>query len=510
MRIFILAVMLISTTGQAKEWHITTDGSSTGSGTIEDPITIKKALELGTPVQAGDTILIHGGRYFGTIWSKVAGTQGNPVIVKPYNKENVIFDAGPQADWKENAILQSYGSDVWFIDLLFTSSESNRVSTIAGPHQSEIYTATGLNLFGERNKVINCRFHDCIGGGIGLWSTAANSEVYGCIIFHNGWVGPDKGHSHGIYTQNENGVILIHDNIFFNAMSQNFQAYSTNGGGAAGYELNNNMSFNSGIIDATQQEWVRNYLLASPEPIVNVIMENNYAYHNNPQGQYTYPSVQIGYNASIANESVIVKNNYFIGGSTAAHVNWYSKIEFTDNTFHSWYHMFDLADMYDDSSLTAEIQIWDNNSYYGANGQTTFAGQFFDDYRASRSFDTNGSYFNKAPTVTRVEVLPNKYRAGRGHIYIFNWENLDSAKVDISSVSAHNDVVNIYDIENLYGGPVVSIVYLGAAIEIPLNLTDTYPPHGIGPLTPAHTDKEFGVYLILSNEEMKPSPLEVN
>ncbi len=51
--------------------------------------------------------------------------------------------------------------------------------------------------------------------GLRLLEGATNAEIYGCLIYYNGWEAPDRGHGHGIYAQNQTGTKKITDNIVF-------------------------------------------------------------------------------------------------------------------------------------------------------------------------------------------------------------------------------------------------------------------------------------------------------
>ncbi len=39
--------------------------------------------------------------------------------------------------------------------------------------------------------------------GFSFWDEATNSEIYGSIVYYNGWQRPDDGHGHGVYGQNQ-------------------------------------------------------------------------------------------------------------------------------------------------------------------------------------------------------------------------------------------------------------------------------------------------------------------
>ena len=64
----------------------------------------------------------------------------------------------------------------------------------------------GLNVQGGRNcKYIHLVIHDCR-QGVSFWSGDQGGELYGCVIYDNGWPATDRGHGHAVYTQNREGV----------------------------------------------------------------------------------------------------------------------------------------------------------------------------------------------------------------------------------------------------------------------------------------------------------------
>ena len=67
----------------------------------------------------------------------------------------------------------------------------------------------GLHMRGGTNcKYINLVIHDCA-QGVSSWVGAEDIEIYGCLIYENGWKAPDRGHGHCIYTQNQTGTKTI-------------------------------------------------------------------------------------------------------------------------------------------------------------------------------------------------------------------------------------------------------------------------------------------------------------
>jgi hypothetical protein len=48
---------------------------------------------------------------------------------------------------------------------------------------------------------------------VSWWSGDIDSELYGCLVYDNGWTASDRNHGHAIYTQNKEGTKVIADNI---------------------------------------------------------------------------------------------------------------------------------------------------------------------------------------------------------------------------------------------------------------------------------------------------------
>ncbi|MEG7741721.1 hypothetical protein U2084_14885, partial [Listeria monocytogenes] len=72
-------------------------------------------------------------------------------------------------------------------DLEFAQTGLARQSAQSGSVPNDITIAHGVDIHAIGTKIINCVIHDAVGNGIGLWSDASGSEIYGNVIYYNGW-----------------------------------------------------------------------------------------------------------------------------------------------------------------------------------------------------------------------------------------------------------------------------------------------------------------------------------
>ena len=85
----------------------------------------------------------------------------------------------------------------------------------------------GLNVnTGTGCKFINLVIHDN-SQGVSWWSASKDSELYGCLIYDNGWAGTDRGHGHAVYTQNADGTKTIADCVMTGGHGYTLHAYGS-------------------------------------------------------------------------------------------------------------------------------------------------------------------------------------------------------------------------------------------------------------------------------------------
>jgi PKD repeat protein len=345
--------------------------------------------------------------------------------------------------------LAVYGSNTWFMGFELTNSGGFRSNPVAGslpPNR----LGFSMDVYGPGTKILNMVIHDA-GQGIGLWTAATGAEATGNIIFYNGWEGPDEGHGHGIYTQNQApSVKRITENVLFDQFALGIQAY-TESGAIDGIQLQGNVSFSNGVLSHLGG-YTDNLLIGGLQVAQTPSMTSNLTYSPTGAGDQN-----LGYNAGCTNASVT--GNTFVG-------------------------MFRLVNCLTGLSMTG-------NNFYG---QTTGF--------TPSSFPSN-TYLATRPTVNQVFVRPNPYETGRGHVVVYNWQLLSSVSVNLSSVVTVGSSYEIRNAQNFYAAPVASGTYAGGSVSLPMGPLSVAAPAGVA--APPATGPEFNVFVVLAAPPAKPA-----
>lgn len=440
--LLVLAGILFPRSSLASEWYVSPSGTSSANGTINDPWDLQTALNQPSSVIPGDTVWLRGGTYTGTFSSTLVGTSASPIVVRQYASERAKLDGSTLS---ANAVLQVNGSYTYYWGFEISRSDTNRVSSQTSSAPTDIVTTNGIyTATGAGNKFINLVVHDT-GQGYGFWTPALNSEIYGNLIYYNGWQAPDRGHGHGIYTQNNTGTKNIKDNIIFNQSGWGIHAY-TEGGTINNFDMDGNIAFNNGAL-ASQTSYYSNILLGGLQVASNNTISSNYTYYDSSK---TGGSNNLGYSAGCNTGSVT--NNYFAHvGKTALSIINCTNLTVTGNTFL---------------------------------GTASFSSTY-----------PNNTYSSTKPTNNVISVTPNQYDSDRANIVVYNWEQLSTVSVNPSEVLANNQNYSVYDVQNFFGDPIASGTYTGLPISIPMNSTAVAAPVGLS--APPHTSSEFGVFVLI-------------
>jgi len=295
----ILALVAHAEPTWGAHWYVSPHGHSAARGTRDRPWDIKSAFAGRREIAPGDTIWVRGGSYVGNFESTLAGTANSPVVVRGYPGERATLDGARRADV---AALMIKGPYSWYRDLEITNSSPVRVVSDSG---SDGPRGDGVDNYAVGTKLIDLVIHDAA-NGIGHWSTGSkpsNTEVYGCIIYNNGWEGPDRGHGHAIYTQNAEGVKTISDCIMTGGYGYSLHAYGSSRADVNNYLVVGNIVYNADT-----------FLIGGGKPSHGIRVLDNILYG---------VSMQLGYSAP-HNDDCDVRNNMVINSKLS--INKFEKV----------------------------------------------------------------------------------------------------------------------------------------------------------------------------------------
>jgi hypothetical protein len=439
------AVCLLALTarGLATDWYAAPNASDSGNGSFNNPWKLQTALNGPGNVLPGDTIWLRGGTYTGAYSAWINGSSTNPIVVRQYPGEHATIDGG---NTNGVTILTVAGSYTWYWGFEIMSSYGNRTSTQPGPAPSDILYGAAIDVDQSSGshpglKFINLVLHDTR-SGIGWWMQAIDSEAYGNLVYYNGWLGPDDGHGHGIYTQNQTGTKNANDNMVFFQFGHGFHAYGSVNAYLDNIDLTGNTLFMNGELTTHNQ---RNVLIGGDGPSHNPSVVNNYMYYGSSGAPST--AFKLGYGGQCINP--IVTGNY------------------VSNTTD-----FNCTGM----TITG-------NTFYGAIAGFT------------QSQFPNNTYYSSRPTGVKVFVRPNLYEAGRANITVYNWDGVATAAVDVSGILSPGDGFEVRNAQNFYGAPVLTGTYNGSPLNIPVGSLSPAAP--VGWAAPNPTGPDFNAFVLL-------------
>lgn len=439
-----LASWLSCTVAFAAEHHVTVDGTARGDGTRAAPWDLATAFAHPAAVMPGDTIWLHGGTYpvEGTLDGAIVGTAEAPVLVKAVAGERVTLDTGDSPD---NRIAIG-GAFAWYQGFEVMSSAEDRWAddgaTADRGYSIDVYGSEGI-------KLVNLVVHDTQ-GAVGFWTGAVTEpEIYGCIIYYNGFDATDRGHGHGIYTQNIEGPKYLRDNIIFGQYSHGIHAY-TEGAEIDDFVIEGNIAFENGVV-STISGRTRNILVGGAPVAQAPAGRDNVCWFPRDEGEGT--SFDFGYGSGTSDP--VVERNVIVGGGTALRI--------------------------DAPSAT----VSDNVIVGPSNGAD------------AASHPDNAWHPDSAPSEPHVAVRPNAYDPDRAHVVVVNWARAAEIDVDLSPALSPGDTFALVDAQDLYGEPVLEATFEGEPIAVPMIPRSVAAVIG-EPATPyVHTGPELGVFVLL-------------
>jgi len=479
-RFIISHLLLIALLGQAAgaQFFVSVNGKASGSGLRANPWDLQTALNHPTGVNPGDTIWVEGGIYKGVFFSYLTGRAGAPVVIRAYPGQEVVLDGN--VSQQAEGVLNILGQHAWYWGFTITNSDAT----------GNNYFKDGVHFVGPHNKLINCRIHNNGGNGIGFWRPAINAEIYGCIIYHNGFRGETRGHGHGIYGQNETGTKLIRDNIMFNSYGIGISLY-TEEGRIEGFMIDGNIIFNSGHPGAALLD--RNILVGGLQPADRISIRNNHIY--NRPGYPSKASVQLGF--SVPGRNVEFSGNIMVDGTLHVIRGW-NLVQVTSNEFYSRAQAMQLIAF--DNFANIINPVFNNNRYFGG----TLANLTLAAWQSFSGQDRNSSFSPSLPVVAKYYISQNRFEPGRGHVVVYNWSGQNSILVNLGQILTAGARFQVWDVNNFAAGPVVTGIFERGGVTFPLNLTAIERPIRQDSFRDlmVHSLPEFGVFLVTS----LPSP----
>jgi hypothetical protein len=422
----------------AREFYAAPAGKATHDGTIKAPLDLATALSSSGPVAPGDTLWLRGGTYKGPFKSTLMGADDAPILVRQYAGERAAIDGGSTGE----PALTVGGGWTWYWGFEIVDSGPQRTSREDGARPKDLRRSQGIVATASNVRFINLVVHD-VADGIYVGQGAVNVEVYGNIVYYNGWQGPTVPRGGGIEVFLPKGAVYIRDNVAFRQFGSGILVRSESNEHVF---LEGNVVFDSG--DLAPQR-AANLLLAGG----HMHLKNNHA--NFSTAERRGGSNMIGYDAGCS--SIDARENYWI--NAAGYPLELSKCE-------------------------------------GTVAGNVIAG-VFDDALTSR-FRDNTYHRSGRPPGFKTLVLPNSYEIGRAHIVVHNWDRVNAVRVNLAEAGLKPGAAyEIRNIQNLSAEPVATGVYDGNLLSLRLGVVA--PAQVIGDVpTPAVSDpREFGVFLVL-------------
>jgi hypothetical protein len=438
-RLLLLLLCSGATFAYARQFHVSADAKN-GDGSRLRPWRLEVAFAHPRAVRPGDTVWVHGGMYRGPYASVLTGTGDRPIIIRAFPGERVTIDGG-RTD--EPAVLTVRGSFAWYWGFEIMTSDPRRVSAERGSYPRDILrpecatVAQELPVWGV--KFINLVLHDGRGGW-SAWKPTEDTEVYGCVMYNNGWLAPDRPHGHNIYTQNERSTKRFAENILCHAFSHNVQVYGSDSASLNNYVFEGNIIFSGGE---------RNFLIGGGRKGLNNRFVGNFLFE--PSGGNIFNLGHYPWGHGV--EKMTVTDNYMIGG----------EISFKDVT----------QEIVEDNTIYAEALVGLSKARYPKN-----------------------TWYKKMPDDLRVSVRANYYEKGRGNIVVYNGGKNSVVSADVSSILSPGDSYMLVDAENYFGPPVLQGKFDGKLLEIPMVQRQAAVPVGLTN-PPAHTPPIFGAFVLL-------------
>ena len=444
-----------------------------------------------------DTFWLRGGTYnLGYVETTIHGAPGAPIT----------FRQAPGEQARVNGALVFFDSvgHVVLRDFELYGSDTNRITKQTGVG----FNPTDLNLrdsgivcYVPNMSFINLVIHDHVRHGVYISEWASNNVVYGCVVYNNGWVGPDNASGHNFYIQNNAGTKVIAENLAFNNAGVNFQIYDNHvNGKLLNVTIEGNVAFNASVLSTTRV--YRDWIIGVDAPSISadrIVFRNNMGYH--APGSRTTPQAQLGREG--VNGRLVATDNYL---TMPLQLNNWRTAVFSNNVI-ALQNTGYVLDLQQSQALSAIG--WNRNTYFRPSSGSDFhknsSTYNFSGWKTATGFDQGSSYSSGTMTGTKTFVRRNAYEPGRANIVVYNWDKLSAVSVDVRSVLPMGATYEVRNAQDFFAAPVRSGTFDGQPLQLPMQGLSVAKP--IGPFnTPAPTGPQFNTFVLLQRGEASATP----
>jgi hypothetical protein len=448
-------------------WYVRTNGTSGGNGSDTLPWSLEYALD-GAPVSPGDTVWIRGGTYTGTYYSSLTGISGAPIIVSAYPGERVTINSNGSSN--EEFTVDGSWVNYWGLEIM--NSSTVRTGSGLGVRPTGVYIQNAHDL-----KFINFVVHDA-GHGTYTEPDAGNIEIYGWIVYNGGHQIPgSRSDGHGLYVKNyaTAGKKVFRDNVIFDQFGFGIHGYtgSGNSGKLQHMVFEGNVAFNNSTISADLNP---NFQIGG-DNIANFDTVRTNLFYFSPSATTDY-NVRVGYPQGPLDSTAVFRDNYVVNGNPAVEVSDWTNLDMLNNTFIGSAMM--VRQMQDAPSPE---QNWAGNTFYrdAAAGAWRYnnSNLNFTNWKTNTGLSATDNALNGTPSAPFVLVRKHQYLPGAAMVAIVNWLGTPLVAVSLAGIGlANGDQFEVRNVMDLWGTPVLTATYSGAAVNFPM--TAIAPPAPIG------------------------------
>ena len=209
----------------------------------------------------------------------------------------------------------------------------------------------------------------------------------------------------------------------------------------------------TGASDERSSQQKDNCLVGGYQPVINLHVEDN-------MGWAKRRGTRIGYGGDILNVNATFINNFLLEDLWIA--GTWNSLDFRGNTLYG--------------------NITDSNK------------NLSDAVKAQNNFEQT----NPPTSGNKIFIHNNQYDSERARIVIYNFDDADSVDVNVSALLSEGDSYELHSVYDVYGDAVLSGVYDGKALSVPMGTVTLPQPNGyVGIFEDDDNPKKaFGVFLL--------------